>query len=101
MEELASVCAWCGETIAEDVEVYGMGARVKPGIDLTDKQGTAVTLSLRLKDKTVPAIVVTNDSEAKRHGYDVALVGCSRECVASLKRALQEEVDAFGEVGSE
>jgi hypothetical protein len=81
-----SICAWCGKSIPHDVEVWAIGARVRPGID----PGKGPIIHLALAGKTVPAIVATKDSEAKREGYDLVFMLCSLECGKSLREAFEE-----------
>jgi hypothetical protein len=100
MDELAHICAWCNKRIPEDAEVFGLPAKARQGIDLKGQEGTIIQLSLALVDKTVPAIVVASDSEAKRQGYDFAFMLCSQACARSLKDALQREIDIVAEVGT-
>jgi len=95
MDELANICAWCNKEVPEDVEVFGFGTKARPGVDLSEQEGTVIQLPLALEGKTVPAIVVTSDSEAKRQGYDLAFLACSQECAQSLREALQREIDLF------
>ena len=100
MDELAHICAWCNERIPEDVEVFGLPAKARPGIDLEDREGTIIQLPLALMDKVVPVTVVTSDSEAKRQGYDFSFMLCSQACARSLKDALQREIDIVDKVGA-
>lgn len=74
MSDMADICAWCNKEILEDVEVFGFGARARPGIDLSGQEGTIIQIPLTLESKTVPAAVVTSGSEAKKQGYDLAFL---------------------------
>lgn len=95
-ELLEDTCAWCNKRIPKDHEVFGLGIKVREGIDLSDKEGKTISLFLVRKNKTVPANVVTSDSEAKRDGKDIMFMTCSQSCAESLKAALQKEKDIFG-----
>ena len=57
-----------------------------------------IPVVLALVDKTIPAIVTTGDSQAKREGHDLLFMCCSRECARLLKDALQEEKELFDEI---
>ena len=35
-EEVMDQCAWCRNYITDDMEVFGAGAELKPGIDLSE-----------------------------------------------------------------
>ncbi|NUO83206.1 hypothetical protein HUU05_24300 [candidate division KSB1 bacterium] len=89
-------CAWCGARIAADTEVFGCGARTIPGIDLSAKEGEILPLYLALSRRTVPALVVPQDSQAKREGNDLYFLICSESCGRALKEALEEDKEAFG-----
>lgn len=94
---LLNTCAWCNKEIPEDVEVFGFGAKSQQGVDLSEQEGTIIQLSL-LEGRTVPAIVVASDSEAKKQGYDFAFLACSQGCAQSLREALRKEIDVFESV---
>ena len=98
MEDLTSTCTWCGKRVSEDVEVFGLGARARAGVDLRGVEGTIIPLSLGSLSKTVHAIVPTGDSEAKKAGNDLMFLACSRRCAESLKEALQSELNLFSSV---
>lgn len=89
-------CAWCDRVIDPDEEVFGCGAKAMPGIDLRDREGKTIPLFLALIRRTVPAIVVPSDSQAKKDGNDLYFVICSERCGRELKEALQRDKDAFG-----
>lgn len=93
-----STCAWCGKTIPEDSEVFGLGAKVKQGFDIKNKEGKIIQLSLALTNKTVPAIVTTSNSDAKKEGKDLMFMTCSQGCAGNLKDALQKEKDVIGNI---
>lgn len=90
-----NICAWCNREIPEGSRVFGLGARVRENILLNDFEGTIISLELFKTDKTVPAIVTTSDSEAKKDGYDLMFMACSQACAESLKTALNKEKELF------
>ncbi len=89
-------CAWCDKRIDPEAEVFGCGARTIPGIDLSAKEGEALPLYLALSHRTVPALVVPRDSQAKREGNDLYFLICSESCGRVLKEALERDKEAFG-----
>ena len=99
MEGVTNICAWCGKRVPEQHEVFALGARAHPGLISKEQEGMVISLSLAFSERTVPAVVVTSTSEAKREGYDLVFVACSRKCGNSLKGVLQREVEPFSNVG--
>ena len=83
-------CAWCNKYIPEDEEIFSLGSKTHPGIDLSAQEGGVILLEVA--DKIVPAIVPTGDSPAKEAGNDVLFVLCSRACGTSLQEALSERL---------
>jgi hypothetical protein len=97
-EDVASVCAWCGKHIPEDTEVFSLGARARPGVDL-EKMSKGNVLELALDEKKEAlAIVPTQDSEAKRMGWDLLFSLCSEECARTLKETLQKQLDIIDSI---
>ena len=94
-DKLLHTCAWCTQTIKGDTGVYGFGAKARPGVDLSDKEGQFVTMTLALSKKTIIALVPTHFSTAKAEGYDLVFMTCSQECAQELKEALEFERDVF------
>lgn len=92
---LTHTCAWCGKTIPEDAEVFGVPGKATVGIDLTSHEGEAIPVRLRQPGKIVYALVVASDSPAKREGYDFTFVACSSSCAECLREALQKEIKAM------
>jgi len=90
-EEALGKCAWCGNRIDDDLEVFGFGARIRPGIDLSEYEGEAIELKLLTKDRSVPMMVTSESSEAKRDGNDMMFMVCSEKCGKEMKAALEEE----------
>jgi hypothetical protein len=84
-------CAWCEDEIPEDVEVSTIGARAKPGIDLSEAEGTVIQLSLIQANRTVSALIPTKDSPATRDGHDLIFMVCSQSCAQALSNALEND----------
>jgi hypothetical protein len=93
-----NTCAWCDKTISEAKEVFGIGAKLRPGIDSGAQEGTITSFFLAEANKNVPAIVTPTDSEAKKEGYDFIFMFCTQECGKSLKEAIQKEIDFFDQI---
>jgi len=93
-----STCAWCDKRIPDDSEVFGLGVKARQRIGSRSREGKVIPVVLALVDKTIPAIVTTGDSQAKRNGYDLLFMCCSRECAGLLKDVLQEERNLFDEI---
>ncbi len=85
------ICAWCNKRIPEGVPVFGLGVKSRPSVDLQAWGGKIIPMSLVLTNKTVPAMVTTSDSDAKREGKDLMFMTCSQACAESLKDALEKE----------
>ena len=91
-------CAWCQSKIDEGGEVFGFGARLKPGVDLSEIQGQIIPIYLFKIDKTVPAMVPPGDSPAKQDGNDLYFLVCSEECAIVMKRVIDKELDMIEEM---
>ena len=85
-------CAWCGRAIPDEHEVFGMGARARPEVDLEPYRGRTIEVHIATLGRKVPAIVVSADSEAAREGKDFVFMTCSETCAAALKAAVGEDV---------
>ncbi|NOY64526.1 MAG: hypothetical protein GXO97_03910 [Nitrospirae bacterium] len=96
MSFIGNICAWCNKEISEDSEVFGLGARIIKNILSKEMEGKIIPFQLVKTDKTIPAIVTTSDSEAKKDGYDLLFMTCSKACAESLKKTLNKEKELFG-----
>ncbi len=90
--EVASRCCWCGKSIAENTPLYALGARTKPGVDVSQYEGGAMPIKLVAQEKLIYAVVPGADSQARRHGRDLMFVVCSKGCGTELKLFLQNEI---------
>jgi hypothetical protein len=97
IERLLHTCAWCTETIPDEEEVFGFGAKASPEVDLTDKEGEFVSLELAIPGKTVFALVPSTSSRARADGFDLVFLTCSQVCAEALKDALEFEKDVYEE----
>ena len=96
-----SKCAWCQNSISEDVDVVGVGAKLKPDVDLSEYESHCIQISLVSEEKPIYMMVTAQDSEAKKEGSDAMFLLCSIECGNKLKHVLAKEVsigNMFGTV---
>ena len=89
-------CAYCDKEIDQDSEVFGVALMVE-GYDLKDLEGEMISVYLEEANRSIPAIVATEDSEAKKDGGDIGFMTCSESCAQSLTTTLQKEID-FGKI---
>jgi len=91
--QFESTCGWCGKHIPPDTEVFGGGGKAGPGIDLSKLAGQVIPVHLVTVEKTVLIAVVSNDSDARRKGYDFMFLTCSEDCATRLSRAFQADMN--------
>lgn len=91
-------CAWCMKKIAEDQPLYAISIKFVEGINYSDKEGEIIQVYLNSRKTSVPMIVTTADSEAKKHGQDGLFTNCSKNCGEKMKTALAKEIDTFKEI---
>jgi len=93
--EYGSRCCWCRTEVPEGAEVFAVGAKIKDAIDfvMTGSREAASFLPVTIGSRTLPAIITTEDSQAKLEGNDLMFMTCSEECATELKAALEEEKD--------
>lgn len=92
VEQWADRCAWCTKRIPEDQEVFGISVALRSEAFQEFEPGTVQPLLLFKAGKTVPMMIVTDDSPAKHEGKDAVFQICSRECAKALQAALQTEL---------
>jgi hypothetical protein len=95
-EDAVSVCAWCGKHISKGSEVFSLGAKARPGVDL-GREGTVLELTLDATRKAL-AIIPSQDSQAKKEGWDLLFTICSEECAKSLKETVQRQIDTIDSI---
>src|SRR5258708_3126515 len=89
--QFESTCGWCGKHIPPDTEVFGGGGKARSGIDLSKLAGQVIPVHILTAEKTVLIAVVSNDSDARRAGYDFMFMACSEDCATRLSKAFQAE----------
>ena len=95
--DLHNKCSWCGNTIQDDEDYFGFGARASDGMVLADKAGQFVSLNLSLIDKTVVALVASETDTPALADHDLLFITCSEDCAENLKEALDLERDVFSD----
>lgn len=90
-EDALESCTWCGRRIDESAEVFALGARLRPEVDLYVYQGHCIQIYLISKEKTITAMVTADGSEAKAEQKDLMFLTCSKKCAAALKNTLKKE----------
>lgn len=89
-------CAWCGKTISMDLDPLGLGVKLRTPMDLEKGRGKAISFSLPVTNRPVPAIVPELDSQAARQGNQLIFMACSEGCSQALRAALElgpEQID--------
>lgn len=91
-DEVIGKCAWCGKHILDDAPVYGLGGKIRGGVDLSEYEGRAIEIEIVTREKRVTMIVSNADSESKRDGKDFMFMTCSEDCARELKEALEDDI---------
>jgi hypothetical protein len=89
--ESSHKCAWCARDIRPGADVYGVGAKARKDVSLEKHEGTILEMGLAHNVRTLPAMIVSRGSEAKKAGNDIMFMVCSKECGEALKKALRKE----------
>ncbi|MFD1361113.1 hypothetical protein [Lentibacillus salinarum] len=88
-------CAWCMKKIGDNQPLHAIDVKFAAGIDYSDKEGEIVQVYLNSRQTSVPMIVTTADSEAKKNGQDGLFTVCSKKCGKKMKSTLEKEIDMF------
>lgn len=91
-KEALSQCAACRGHINELTEVFGLGAKLKPDVDLSGFESHCIQIDLVSEEKPVYMMVTAPGSEAKNDGKDGMFLVCSESCAKKLKQILTEEI---------
>ena len=90
-------CAWCRDYISDDMEVFGLGAKLDSKVDLSEYEGHCIQIDLVSASKPVYMIVTAPDSDAKNDGKDGMFLVCSEKCLKKLKNSLEKDI-ALGQM---
>ena len=89
--EVIKKCGWCNKEIPEDHEIFSLDLRAHSDFNVNRYAGQSFLIELITINKSIPVIMPTLDSEAKKAGKDMFFALCSGECALELKRVLNEE----------
>ena len=87
-------CAWCTQKIAPNQKVFGIEIRLRPEAFREFDLGSVQPLLLAASGRTVPMLILREDSPAKQDGKDALFQLCSKKCAVRLQKALQLELGA-------
>jgi len=90
--EALSQCAACRNNINEMTEVFGLGVKLKPTVDLSEFESHCIEIDLVSEEKSAYMMVTARGSEAKDDGKDGMFLVCSESCGKQLKQVLEKEV---------
>ncbi len=87
-------CAWCAQKILANQKVFGIELRLRPEAFREVDPGTVQPLLLAASGRTVPMLILREDSPAKQEGKDALFQLCSEPCAVNLQQALRLEMGA-------
>jgi hypothetical protein len=93
LKKVMTTCCWCGFHIGDNRELFGLGARKRPEIDISKYQGGVMPIRLATIDKTIWSIVPRFDSDACKDGKDIMFTLCSEACGEKLRDVLKYETE--------
>ncbi len=88
-------CAWCMKKISDDSSLLGLNVKLADGVDFTESEGEIIQVFLESRHTSVPMIVTTSDSEAKKEGIDGVFTLCNDTCAEKMKQTLAHEKKTF------
>jgi hypothetical protein len=84
-------CCWCNRLISEESERFSINTKFRDPKDYQKNAGKIIEFYVPSVDRSIMAFAVTRDSEAKKRGYEVMFMICSKSCREELAAALREE----------
>ena len=93
-KEALGQCAWCQGKIQEYDEVFDVGAKLKPDVDLSEFESHCIQIDLVSEKESVYMLVTAKGSEAKHNGSDGMFLLCSEKCRENFKHVLEKEITA-------
>ena len=87
----STCCTWCNKSLINEDSVLSLNIKAGDGSKFIDFAGQFITITLAAENKDVHAFVTTEDSQARKDGFDLLFILCSEECRGNLKTALKEE----------
>ena len=91
-KEALGQCTWCRSKITDQMEVFGIGAKLRPDADLSDFENHCIQIDLVSEARSLYMMVTADGSEAKNDGNDGMFLICSEACGRELKHVLNEEI---------
>lgn len=91
IKKVLKTCCWCEKRISDNQEVFAFECKKQPDIDISRFEGDIMPIFISSINKTLWAIVPTEESDARLAGTDFMFTICSRECGTELKEALNQE----------
>ncbi|MEW6303409.1 MAG: hypothetical protein AB1705_08065 [Verrucomicrobiota bacterium] len=91
-KQWANRCAWCAGQIKPEEEMFGITIALHPQALKELERDTIQPLFLPGVGRSIPMIILPDDSPAKRDGKDAAFQLCSRSCAEALQNALKMEL---------
>ena len=91
-----SHCCWCNLEIEEDSERFSINTKFRDPKDYQKNAGKIVEFFVPRLDRSIMALAVTSDSEAKKQGYEIMFVICSERCREEVSAALREDITGRG-----
>lgn len=98
MKDEAYRCAFCEKRIRSGSEVYGLGVKLREGLEYPGGVGRMTTVHLPLQGRAYQCMATADDSQAKLEGWDLIFMVCSEKCGSELKDVLEEEKGLFEEI---
>jgi len=98
MPEEVYRCAFCEKKLRSGAAVFGLGARLREGLEYPGGVGRMTAVELPLQGKSLRCMVTADGSQAKMDGWDLIFMVCSEECGGELKEMLESEGDLFEEI---
>jgi hypothetical protein len=98
MAEETYKCCYCEKKMRSGAEVYGLGVKLKEGLEYPGGIGRRTTVHLPVQGRELECMATADGSQAKMEGWDIIFMICSEKCGESLKVLLEEEEDMFEEI---
>ncbi len=91
-ESLAALyrCAWCNESMCDNTELLGIGAKIRSRIDISTRAGETLTLPITVEDGSLKAYVYRSN-ESMNPEHNILFMVCSGACGRKLLGCLGEE----------
>jgi hypothetical protein len=91
-------CSFCEKKIRSGADVYGLGVKLKEGLEYPDGMGRMTAVHLPIRGKAFPCMATADNSQAKMEGWDLVFIVCSEKCGNELKIILEGEKGLFEEI---